>query len=58
MNKKYIVIGSIPFQTHTGTVTYLSIKELGQFTDKEEAEKCVEENFDRCGGLINLFEIK
>jgi len=55
---KYIVVGGEPFRVYTGTTTFISIRELGQFETKEEAEECVTKNYTECGGLINLFEIK
>jgi len=55
---KYIVVGGCPFRGYTNTLTYTAIRELGQFKTEEEANKCIEENWDECGGLINLFEIK
>ena len=55
---KFIVVGGIPFRTYTGTVTYTGLKELGQLKTKEEANKCIEDNFDESGGLILLTEVK
>lgn len=55
---KYLVVGSCPFTGYTGTTTYTSIKKIDQFNDKEKAVKCVIENWDECGGLIEIFEIE
>jgi len=58
MNNKWIVVGSIPFQAFNGVTTYIGISKLGIFNTEEEAKECEKENFDRCGGMINHFEIE
>lgn len=55
---RWIVVGSTPHQSYTGTVTYAGLKSLGIFNTEEEASKCVADNYNPCGGLIEVFEIK
>ena len=49
----YLVVGGNPFKT-----SFTGIRSLGTFLSKEEAKKCVEENYDECGGLIQAFPVK
>jgi len=56
--KKYVVVGGVPFRNYTGTVTFTSLKEIGQFWDKEEADKAAVDAYDECGGLILISEVE
>ena len=55
--EKWIVVGGNPIRVYTGTTTFTGFHELGQFKTEEEANKCVKENYDSCGGLINMFKV-
>lgn len=54
---KYLVVGGSPFTMYTGTTTYNSLRKLGLFNNKEEADKCIKEKWFECAGLIEVFEI-
>ena len=55
---KYIVVGGTPFTMYTGTTTYTSIREFGQFKTEEESEQCIVKNYEECGGLIQVFKVE
>jgi hypothetical protein len=56
--KKYIVVGGNPIKVYTGTQTYTSLKQIDIFDNKEEANKCIKDNYEECGGLIDVFEVE
>jgi len=55
---QYIVVGGNPFTGYTGTMSYTSLRSLGTFSSKEEAEECREEMWEECGGLIEVFPVE
>lgn len=57
IKKKYIVVGGCPIRTYTGAITFSSISKIAQFNNKIDAESCLSKNYERCGGLIEIFEI-
>ena len=48
-NKLYIVIGK--------DLEFLSLTEFGRFEDKDNAEECLEQNYTKCDGLIQIIEV-
>jgi len=57
MKKKYVVMGGNPFRGYTGTTTFTALRTLGIFDTQEEADKCIDDKFDDCGGLIHVQEV-
>jgi len=56
--KKYLVIGGIPYLSHTGTIAYIGLKKFGVYDTLSKANMCMEENYDKCSGLIEVFAIE
>ena len=56
--KKFIVVGGNPYRMYTGTITFTHLRELGQFNTQEEADRCIEQNYDECGGLLDVFVVE
>ena len=55
MSGSYLVIGGNPFRMYTGTTTFTGLRKIGEYSSYGQAEKAVLENFDECGGLIEIF---
>ncbi len=53
---RYFVIGGSPFSMYTGTTTFTDLRLLGSFDNICDAETCVNENYEECAGLIQIFE--
>lgn len=55
---KYIVIGGIPIKAYTGTTTFLGLQKIGIYDNKKEAEQAVDDNYNECSGLIDIYEVE
>ena len=55
--KRYVVVGGNPFTMYTGTTTFTAIRVLCKTNSKTEAEVVVKDNYDECGGLIEIFDM-
>ncbi len=53
---KYIVVGGDPFRSYTGTGTFTGISCIGFADTYDEARVLVTDNYDACGGLIEVFD--
>ena len=52
---KYLVVGGVPFIDYRNSKTFLSIRKVGLASTIEEVEKLVADNYDDCGGVIQVF---
>jgi len=55
---KYLVVGGNPVKALTGTTTYTGLMKLGEFESEKEMQECVDENYDKCSGLIDVYTVE
>lgn len=55
---RYFVIGGSPFSMYTGTTTFTDLLLLGTFNNFDDAKRCVNEKYEECAGLIQVFDVK
>lgn len=52
----YLVVGGNPIKIYTGTTTYTSLRKIALVHSYEEACNVVDDNYDKCKGLIEVFD--
>lgn len=52
----YLVVGGNPYRLYNGTTTFTSLRKIALVYSYEAATKVVEDNYDKCGGLIEVFD--
>lgn len=51
-NKRYVLIGAVPFVMYTGTMSVTSLKILARTNDKTKVKALTDKHFDAAGGLL------
>jgi hypothetical protein len=55
--KRFLVVGGIPFRSYTGTGTFTGLRLVGATDSQFEVAQLVDDNYDACGGLIDVFDL-
>jgi hypothetical protein len=68
--KRFLVVGGIPFRsysqrleaspldaTHAGTGSFTSLRLVGATDSYSEVQELVDDNYEACGGLIEVFDL-
>jgi len=52
----YIIVGGNPFRGYTNTMSYTGLHKVALVETYEDARAIYKENYQDCGGLIEVFD--
>ncbi len=57
LTKKWIVVGGVPVQNHDSPMSIIGLEKIGEYFTESEAKDAVNENYEKCGGVISHFSV-